>query len=205
MRERFKHRFLVTFSGLVLALTSVAVGAACSRPDASDAPSEEAQEPEWVPPHRHDAGIAPSLDASDGSTGYDASDGRAEHELAVLLDAGRFCGSRDLHDCPLQGWMKRNATPILDFGDISTIAVVFDQIAALAPPDTTEDGGLVYENWTSIARDGANATRTGNLEAAKAACRGCHVQYRDRYHAVLRARDLPPIPPAVPVAPPTAP
>ena len=195
MGQRFTAVVFVSLFALALAIAVVAVG--CSRQDAGDTANTEdqSQEPEWVPPHRHDAGLA--QDASDASAGFDASDGRAEHELAVLLDAGRFCGSRDLHDCPLQGWMKRNATPMLDFGDISTIAVVFDQIAALAPPDTTEDGGLLYENWKSIAADGANATRSGNLEAAKAACRGCHTQYRDRYHAVLRARELP-APPAGP-------
>jgi hypothetical protein len=201
MRQRFKRRVFVSFFGLALAIATAVVG--CSRQDGSETSNEEqTQEPEWVPPHRHDAGVTEGADASDG--GYDASDGRAEHELALLLDAGRFCGSRDLHDCPLQGWMKRNATPMLDFGDISTIAVIFDQIVALAPTDTTEDGGLLYENWKSIARDGANATRSGNIEAAKAACRGCHTQYRDRYHAILRARDLPAIP-VVPAAPVTTP
>jgi hypothetical protein len=187
-----------TFTCAALALAIAAVPFGCSRHDTDEtAEDADTQEPEWVPPHRHDAGFDAGLGIGDG--GADSSDGRAEHELAVLLDAGRFCGARDLHDCPLQGWMKRNATTMLEFGDISTIGLVFDQIATFAPTDTIEDGGLVYVNWKSIAIDGASATRMGNINAAKAACRGCHSQYRAQYHANMRAREIstaPLLPPA---------
>ena len=202
MLQRFKGRVAVTsFAGLALAIASTAFG--CSRHEGEETAAEDAdtQEPEWVPPHRHDAGIDAGFVLADGGAGFDASDGRAEHELALLLDAGHFCGARDLHDCPLQGWMKRNATTMLEFGDISTIGIVFDQIATLGPTDTIDDGGLVYANWKSISHDGANASRMGNLNAAKAACRGCHTQYRAQYHANMRARDIP----AAPLVPTSAP
>jgi len=209
MRQSLKTRVVVTLLSFA-APAGVALGAAvgpagCSRHDADDANNDAStEEPEWVPPHRHDAGWDGGI--GDGGLGYDASDGRAEHELDLLLDAGHFCGSRDLHDCPLQGWMKINATTMLEFGDISTLAVVFDQIVALAPMDTNDDGGLLYENWKSIAHDGANASRAGNISAVRAACRGCHSEYRARYHANLRARGLPPIPAPPPFpAPPASP
>jgi len=200
MGQRFKGRVVASrfacaaFAGLVLAIAVVPFG--CSRNDADEAVEDaDTQEPEWVPPHRHDAGIDAGMDAAgDADAGRDASDGRAEHQLAVLVDAGRFCGARDLHDCPLQGWMKRNATTMLEFGDISTLGLVFDQIATFAPVDPSQDSGLVYANWKSIAVDGADATRMGNLNAAKAACRGCHSQYRASYHANMRAREIPAVP-----------
>lgn len=130
--------------------------------------------------------VLPELDAAN------ASDGRLEAERAALLDAGRTCGSKELPDCPLQGWMKRNAKTLISFGDISSIAEAFDRIARFAPTNTAEDGGLAYPLWTSIARDGAAAARAGDLEAAKGACRGCHNQYRSTYHAWMRGRALPP-------------
>jgi hypothetical protein len=144
--------------------------------------------------HRLDAS---SLDAADGS---DAHDARADEERAALLDAGRFCGEKDLPECPLQLWMKRNANTMITFGETTTLAEVFDQIAEMAPPAR----GLTREtfaNWISIARDGAVASRVGNLQAAKAACRGCHTQYRERYHAELRALPLPVLPAGAPSAP----
>ena len=38
-----------------------------------------------------------------------------------------------------------------------------------------------YPNWSSIARDGADAARVEDLDAVKSACRSCHAQYEDRY------------------------
>jgi hypothetical protein len=113
-----------------------------------------------------------------------------EEERAQLADAGRRCGSRFLPDCPLQGWMKDHASPVFKFGEISGIGDTFDQIALLVPPDELPDGGPFYENWVSIAHDGARTARIGNLNAAKAACRGCHRQYRERYHTLERARPI---------------
>jgi hypothetical protein len=119
-------------------------------------------------------------------------DARYEEMRAALVDAGRFCGADGLPDCPLQAWMKRYANTMIGFGDISAIAEVFDRMAALAPDDFRVDGRPTYPNWVSIARDGANAARAGDINAAKAACRGCHSQYLPLYHRELRARALPP-------------
>jgi hypothetical protein len=111
-------------------------------------------------------------------------DARAEAERFAIADAGRFCGEKDLPDCPLQLWMKQNASTMLGFGEITTLAEVFDEIAGLAPPQL----GPAYDfpNWESISKDGASAARIGNLTAAKASCRGCHSQYLRRYHAAFR-------------------
>ncbi len=116
-------------------------------------------------------------------------DARADEELAAVADAGRFCGQNDLPDCPLQAWMKKNATTTLQFGETPVLGDVFDAIAALAPRGPS--ARQAYANWVSIARDGAQAARIGDVTAAKAACRGCHLQYRSRYHADLRGLPLP--------------
>jgi hypothetical protein len=47
-----------------------------------------------------------------------------------------------------------------------------------------------YTNWVSIAKDGADAARAQNLDAVKAACRGCHNQYRAKYKREMRDRPL---------------
>ena len=122
-------------------------------------------------------------------------DARGEEERAALADAGRFCGGKDLPDCPLQAWMKQNATTLLGFGEISSLAEVFDQMAPLRAAQTRSRRRIRrIPHWASIARDGAAAARMGNLTAAKAACRGCHLQYQRSYHAELRALPLPPAP-----------
>ena len=59
---------------------------------------------------------------------------------------------------------------------------VFAQIANMAP-----DAG--FPHWASISRDGARAARAGQYDAAKAACRACHDQYKDKYKRDLRTRD----------------
>jgi len=84
---------------------------------------------------------------------------------------------------PLDTWMRGTASPAFLSGDLGTIAATFDQMVRWAPPG--------YVNWGSIARDGADAARVGNLDATKAACRECHAQYEQSYHAQFAERPLP--------------
>ncbi|WP_394822883.1 hypothetical protein [Pendulispora albinea] len=88
-------------------------------------------------------------------------------------------------DFPLQAWMKANTAPAMERADLTALASALDRVAAFAPPRD-------YPNWASIARDGANAARTGQLEPVKAACRSCHGQYRMKYKTELRIRPIPP-------------
>ena len=48
-----------------------------------------------------------------------------------------------------------------------------------------------YTNWASIAKDGASAARAADLDAVKAACRGCHDQYKTKYRTEMRTRPVP--------------
>lgn len=78
--------------------------------------------------------------------------------------------------------MKANANPPVMTKDLPALAVALDKMVAFAPPG--------YANWSSISKDGAAAARGGDLAAAKAACRTCHDQYKQKYKNELRARKI---------------
>lgn len=92
------------------------------------------------------------------------------------------CGTKPQPDCPLQAWMKSNANPPMAAADTPALGDVFDNIVKFAPPG--------YSNWASISRDGAKAARLGKLDGAKAACRGCHDQYKAKYRLAFRDRKI---------------
>lgn len=79
--------------------------------------------------------------------------------------------------------MKAHTESDLAAGDNAALAADFDKIASFAPAG--------YTKWASIAKDGATAARAANTDAAKAACRGCHDQYKSKYKSEMRARALP--------------
>jgi hypothetical protein len=79
--------------------------------------------------------------------------------------------------------MKANTSNAVVNDDLPALATALDKIVKLAPPG--------YTNWASIAKDGAAAARSGDLDAAKASCTSCHNQYRAKYKAELRMRPIP--------------
>ncbi len=87
--------------------------------------------------------------------------------------------------------MKKNMTPVILSKDWVSMADALERAATLAPPDYAKTG---YVNWVSICHDGANAARAAEYEAVKAACRGCHEQYKTKYRAEMRARAIPKTP-----------
>jgi hypothetical protein len=98
---------------------------------------------------------------------------------SAAADAGSF---------PLQVWMKQNMTPPMKAKNWLGMADSLEHAATLAPPNYATAG---YANWVSIAKDGANAARAADLDAVKAACRGCHEQYKTKYRTEMRARPIP--------------
>jgi hypothetical protein len=132
------------------------------------------------------ASAAPSAAPADSVAAKAAPDGvkkiDAGTSATVAADAGSECGTKPLPDCPLQGWMKTNANPPVMANDLPALATALDKVVGFAPAG--------YANWASIARDGAAAARSGDLTAAKAACRTCHDQYKQKYKTELRARKL---------------
>jgi hypothetical protein len=103
-----------------------------------------------------------------------------------MADGGVACGAKGLPYCPLQGWMKSNTSPAMNAQDFDALAAALDKVATFAPK---EQG---YPNWASIAKDGANTARAADLGAVRAACRGCHEQYKTKYRTELRTRPIPP-------------
>jgi hypothetical protein len=86
-------------------------------------------------------------------------------------------------ECPLRGWMREHSAAAMSAKNFAALAAVFDRIAAFAP-----DGGYPY--WAWIAKDGEDAAHVEDLDATRAACRGCHTQYRSKYKREMRARPL---------------
>jgi hypothetical protein len=78
--------------------------------------------------------------------------------------------------------MKSNTAAAMSAQDFDALAVALATVVTFAPPG--------YVNWASIARDGANAAQVQSLDAVKAACRGCHNQYKDRYKKEMRDRSI---------------
>ncbi len=78
--------------------------------------------------------------------------------------------------------MKANTAPAMSAEDFAALTKALDKVSTFAPPG--------YANWASIARDGADAARVQDLDAVKAACRGCHRQYRDTYKQEMRSRPI---------------
>jgi hypothetical protein len=76
--------------------------------------------------------------------------------------------------------MKANTSPAISAADFDALDTALDKVATFAPPG--------YANWVSIAKDGADAARVQNLDAVKAACRGCHNQYKAKYKKEMRDR-----------------
>ncbi len=80
--------------------------------------------------------------------------------------------------------MKANTSAAMSASDFDALQTALTKTAALAPP------GSAYPNWVSISKDGADAARVQNLDAVKAACRGCHNQYKAKYKKEMRDRPI---------------
>lgn len=94
------------------------------------------------------------------------------------------CGVRGAPDCPLQAWMKGNASGALTQGSFPSLTRVFRRIGEVAPPG--------YAGWERHAAEGLEAAHRRDLEGCKAACKGCHDEHRKRYVLETRARPLRP-------------
>jgi hypothetical protein len=89
-------------------------------------------------------------------------DGAADAESEARLEA------------PLQAWMKREMVPALSAKDYVVLA---EQFRALK----TAPAGAAFVNWTSIAKDGEQASTLQRDEGIRAACKACHVQAKTTF------------------------
>ncbi|MDB4937170.1 MAG: hypothetical protein JWP87_4142 [Labilithrix sp.] len=125
---------------------------------------------------------APTASGASG-TGSATAKNAGVASAAAAASAGPVeCGTKPLPDCPLQAWMKANTNPAVAASDFPALATALDKIAAFTPAG--------YTNWASIAKDGAKAARAQDMTAAKASCRTCHDQYKDKYKKEMRARKI---------------
>jgi hypothetical protein len=78
--------------------------------------------------------------------------------------------------------MKANTSPAMSSQNFDAMAIALDKVVTFAPAG--------YPNWAPIARDGAAAARSLNYDGVRAACRGCHNQYKDKYKREMRDRPI---------------
>jgi hypothetical protein len=163
MREVAIVRSMGVRRWLASGAAMIAMASACSREEAADvSPAAGVAAPEDSLP---DAAAPPDMAAA------------VAPAPSASVDP---CGPSE---CPLRGWMREHSAPAMSAKNFALLAAVFDRIAALAP-----DGGYPY--WAWIAKDGEDAAHVEDLDATRAACRGCHTQYRDKYKREMRARSL---------------
>ena len=67
-------------------------------------------------------------------------------------------------------------------GMAPALATALEQMQKFAPAG--------YTNWVSISKDGAKAAKAGDLAGAKASCRSCHDQYKNKYKTEMRDRKI---------------
>jgi hypothetical protein len=190
---------LFSFQTLALVLVLALASAACTKTEgqSSGAPTSSAVTETTASPSAADA--APlAADTTTGTTKAAADADAAAPGAIAQKEATKAaadptasasanapaaeCGKKPLPDCPLQGWMKVNTSAAMASSDLPAIATALDKTAGFAPPG--------YTNWVSISKDGAKAARAGDLAAAKASCRTCHDQYKDKYKKEMRTRKI---------------
>ncbi len=179
-----------------LALTIGAGSAACSKEEAPAAPATSAvgATAPGASAATANAATTTTTTATTSSTAASSAPAASTPPAAPLgasnaaakaassAKAAPTCGDRPLPPCPLYAWMKANTSAAMSAQDFDALAVALGKVVTFAPAG--------YGNWASIARDGANAARVQNLDAVKAACRGCHNQYKDKYKREMRDRPI---------------
>jgi cytochrome c553 len=94
------------------------------------------------------------------------------------------CGGPGQPPCPLQAYMRVNVATPLASNNVEALATGLDRVRRFAPDPT-------WTSWASFAAEGAAAARARDVPRARAACKGCHEAWRDKYRATYRALPLP--------------
>ncbi|MEO7111795.1 MAG: hypothetical protein ABI183_15240 [Polyangiaceae bacterium] len=93
------------------------------------------------------------------------------------------CGSKE-NPCPLQKWMRQNMAPALAAGDNAGLAAALDKVTKISPDAS-------WTTWSTLAKQGSDAAKRGDLAGAKASCKGCHDAYKDKYKSQYRTKAPP--------------
>jgi hypothetical protein len=113
--------------------------------------------------------------------------------VQVALPAGAAVGARSVEvcgrpgapACPLQRWMRENASVAYASRETAGLATMLERAAALNPDRER------WRKWETIALSGAARVRRRGPDAALSACVGCHDTYRAEYVKSHRTRRLP--------------
>jgi hypothetical protein len=81
-------------------------------------------------------------------------------------------------------WMKPNVGAPLAGQDFDTLQKSLQLVADKPPPGE-------YPKWSSIAKDGADASAKKDLAAVKKTCKTCHDLYKEKYKKELATRPFP--------------
>lgn len=155
--------------------------AATTAPSAAPAASVAAPKVEAsaAPAPAESAAAAPTEVASAASSAAAAPATSAAATTAEPAGPKTYdCGAKGQKACPMQGWMKGVMGPATSSGDLEKIAKGLDYIAAKPPPG--------MGNWSSIAKTGSAKAKAGDIDGAKASCKICHDQYKEKYKTTMR-------------------
>ncbi|HRI66703.1 MAG TPA: hypothetical protein PK156_20800 [Polyangium sp.] len=159
-----------------------------SATQAAPTPAPSAAEAKPEPPKTDASAAAPADSAAAAPVEAASAASSAAAAPATSAGAGAEatgpktfdCGAKGQKPCPMQGWMKGVMGPHTSAGDAEKMAKDLEYIAAKPPPGM---GG-----WSGIAKEGAAKAKAGDIDGAKASCKKCHDQYKDKYKSTMRDR-----------------
>lgn len=122
--------------------------------------------------------------ATASSPRAESSDARPAEIAEPAQPTQSPCGNPGAPPCPLQSWMRANVAQPLAGNNMNALADGLDRAARLAPD-------MSWTSWRTIAAQGADAARKGNIAGARAACKSCHETWREAYKAKFRNRPIP--------------
>lgn len=108
----------------------------------------------------------------------------------VLLPLTPLPGNRHPEDCgvnseacPLQKLMVEDVSSAAVAKDGVRLARALDRVSQMSPDATWK--------WSTIAREGAQAARAGDIEGAMKLCGPCHTQYKPQWRDRYRTTGVP--------------
>src|SRR5262249_28358031 len=153
---------------------------ASAAPVASDAVTAPAGTTAGATPEVPSAAVATSSATPGASAAVAAGSGSSSATPAGTGSAAGgaktyACGAKGQKPCPMQGWMKSVMGGASSSGDGEKLAAALTTVAGHAPPG--------FGGWSAIASAGAAKAKAGDIDGAKAVCKQCHDQFKEKYKA----------------------
>ncbi len=84
--------------------------------------------------------------------------------------------------------MRAHLDKPLDEPDFAKLADGFTRAAKLVPDPSWNSG---TPSWASLAKSGAEAAQSKDLDTVKQTCKSCHRAFRSKYKTSFRPKPLP--------------